>query len=318
LGHLAPVATALTQKAGIAAQLPLSIAVVRGNGAVEEWSQGRWPDGRAVAASDTFYAASLAKQITGVAVATLVAGRRLDPDASLRAHIEGLPEWMDDVSVRDVLHHIGGLPPGGVLEATLGARNWTNDYAINALRIASNPQTKPGTTFTYSNVGYICLGRLVETLTGTPFGRYVEELLTGRGLSGMRFVDNDSVRSFQQSALLEPNLPLSTGDGGLWTTAASYARWLHRANREDAEIAALVEQAGRLTDGTVVDYGWGIGLRTFRGEPLYVHAGSWRGAGAKAVRCPTLGLGAVVLAATSDLDPIASLTSDLVDWLADS
>lgn len=89
-------------------------------------------------------------------------------------------------------------------------------------------------------------------------------------------------------------LPLSVGDGGLWTTAEGFALWLDSQNRDALGTASLVEQPGVLSDGTRTDYGWGIGLRAYKGAPMFVHGGGWQGASARAIRIPHLRLSLAV------------------------
>ena len=91
------------------------------------------------------------------------------------------------------------------------------------------------------------------------------------------------------------------------TTAGGFAHWLSTQNRDPQHIADLVEAPGRLSDGIAVDYGWGLGLGRHRGERLLIHGGSWAGATAKALRCPALGLAAVVLTAGGDMDKVVNL-----------
>lgn len=70
----------LVDQSALASEVPLAIAVCNGAGQVAEVARGSWPDGRLVRPTDRFYAASLAKQVTGAAAAVLVREGRLDPD----------------------------------------------------------------------------------------------------------------------------------------------------------------------------------------------------------------------------------------------
>ena len=143
-----------------------------------------------------------------------------------------------------------------------------------------------------------------------PFATFVQgALFDPLQLSGIAFVGDAAPASEPHLTGLGDVLPLSNGDGGLWTTAAAFADWLDHQNRDTLGLAELLEQPGRLPDGSATDYGWGIGIRSFGGHPLFIHGGSWPGAQAKAVRCPGLGLSIVALT-TSNADPG-------VGWLVD-
>jgi CubicO group peptidase (beta-lactamase class C family) len=298
--------------------VPLAVAACGTGGISLSWVQGRWPDGSIVATHDRFYAASLAKQLTGAAIAILVRRGELGADRPIGTWLPDLPAWRRDVTVRMLLHHVGGLPEAGVYEAGLGTNHLTNAGALNYLRGLERLPFIPGTMLRYSNLGYICLAEIVAAASGVPFARFVDrEIVSPLGLSGMGFCIDGAALPFPQAGMLGATLPLSAGDGGLWSTAEAYVRWLDSQNRDALAIAALAEKPYRLPSGATTDYGWGIGLRQFRGSPLYIHAGSWQGASAKAVRLPEAGLAVVALAATSRFEPVAALVDRLLEALAD-
>jgi CubicO group peptidase (beta-lactamase class C family) len=273
--------------------------------------QGRWPNGSAVRSDDRFYAASLTKQLTGAAMALLVKAGHIDPDAPIPAHF--LPRWTDQPTVRQLLHHVGGLPP----ETFPKDGRWTNRSVIEAISHLPGPASSPGTTYAYSNFGYIILARLVEDAGSVAFGQFVaERLLNPLGIAAAHVHDDIDLPVSPQLPLLGPVVPLWTGDGGLWTTAAAFSAWLDTQNHDRLGIAGLVRQDASLANGQPVRYGWGIGLRAFRGRDLYIHGGSWRGARAKAVRCPALGLSVVALTADDREAPVGRLVDTLLERLA--
>ena len=309
-------AAATVAEFGFPSDLPMSLAALGPQGIVLEFVSGSWPDGRAVARDDLFYGASLAKQVTGAAIAMLVRRGQIDPDAPVGQFLVDLPAWASRVTVRQLLGHTSGLPPASEFEASPPC--WTDGYVINVLKALASASSPPGTAFAYSNAGYVCLARIVETVTGLAFGTFVEQsLLRPLQIESMRFLPEMTVAKQSHAALMGPILPLSTGDGGLWTTAAAYGRWLDHQNRDTLGIAPLVTQPGGLPDGRATDYGWGIGIRAFRNHPIFIHGGGWTGAFAKAVRCPDLGLSVVGFAADVSADRVVALVDALFAQLAD-
>jgi len=292
----------LIAAAGFDDGLPAALATVDAVGTVSVAVAGTWPNGRPVTPDDRFYGASLAKQLTGAAVALLVRDGSLDADAPIAGYLDGLPAWGGQVTARQLAHHIAGLPEAGLAEAAVGG-DWTEAAVTGYLGRLVAFSSAPGTEHRYANLGYILLARLVAKLGGMPFAQFVAERLCG-GDAGIGFVSD--VKGFPQAVGFS-SLPLTQGDGGLWTTAGSFARWLGTQNRDPLHIADLVEVPGRLNDGTLVDYGWGLGLRRYRGDRLLIHGGSWTGATAKALRCPALGIAAVVLTAGGDMDKVVRL-----------
>jgi CubicO group peptidase (beta-lactamase class C family) len=297
----------LIAAAGLDAGLPVALASVDSSGKVEQAVAGHWRDGRPVGLDDRFYGASLAKQLTGAAVALLVREGRLDPDAPVSNYLDGLPTWGGAITARQLAHHTSSLADPGFPELqSLG--DWTEAVATSCLVQLETPADLPGAAHRYSNLGYILLARLVARVSGMLFAEFIAAYIWADQDMGF----TAKVEAYPQAAYLG-RLPLTQGDGGLWTTAVAFARWLAAQNRDPLRLAAIVEAPGRLNDGTPVDYGWGLGLRHYRGERLLIHGGGWTGATAKAVRCPALGIAAVALTAGGDMQQVVALADAALD-----
>ena len=229
--------------------------------------------------------------------------------------VPALPTWLQQATLGQVVRHLAGLPPAGALEDLYPGQDWTTARAMEAFRHAPPPVFVPGSRFSYSNVGYILLAHVVESASGKTFADFVQEALFGPlDRAAMSFPPIGDRMGFAQLAGMGPNRPLSHGDGGLWTTARGFVGWLDSQNCDALGISELVEAPARLPDGTVVDYGWGIGLRTHRGKPLFAHGGSWRGACCKAVRSRAFGVSIAVFAADhAEQDNVGLLVDMILD-----
>lgn len=302
----------LAAASGIAPGAPLALAWVNDKGQMEEQAFGTWPNGQPVTPRDRFYAASLAKQVTGTAAALLVQDGQLDPDAPIARYLDDLPGWARPITARHLAHHTAGLPEAGIAEAAV-QNDWTEDAALAYLAGLAALPYAPGTAYRYANLGYILLARLVSTISGRGFPEFVSDRLDLP--DGMGFTDR--IARFSQSASLGPRLPLTTGDGGLWTTGGAFAYWLAAQNADRQRLASLVTEPAQLIDGTPVPYGWGLGLRSFRDKPLFIHGGEWPGAVAKAVRCPSLGIAVVALASGPSVEAVSALVDTVLGQLAD-
>lgn len=296
-------------RAGLAASMPVAAARLTEAG-IDALAVGNWPDGTPVTLDDRFYGASLSKQVAGAAAALLVRAGRLDPDEPIGLWLGDLPDWVGATTVRQLAHHIAGLPAAGELEARV-VGDWTEASALAALR-ETGPSATPGSRYSYSNIGYVLLAQVVAAASGAPFATFVEErLFAPPALTGMGFAAD--ITAFQQVAPMGPSLPLTHGDGGLWTTALAFAHWLQVMNTDAFGIADIVEANATPLDGNSGNYGWGIGLRQHRGHPLFIHGGEWPGAAAKAVRCPALGISIVALAAGAPFAMVDRLVASLLD-----
>jgi CubicO group peptidase (beta-lactamase class C family) len=295
----------LIAQAGFAPTTPVVIALCHRDGEVVAAAAGSWPQGRPAATSDLFYTASLAKQVTGASAALLVRSGELDPDAPVSHYLPELPAWAAAITPRHMAHHLAGLPEATVLEKQLG--RWTTDRVLAALCDMPVLPHPPGAAHVYSNVGYVLLAQIVERVSARTLANFVgERMLRPHGVSGMHYVMVLDPSPLQMQ-LLGPSPPLSVGDGGLWSTAPAFARWLHLMNRDAFGIEGIVTSAGITHGGGRVDYGWGIGLALRSGQPFYFHGGSWPGAVARAVRLPKLGVGIVAMAASDDAEHLTGL-----------
>lgn len=292
------------------ADAPLALSVRSPTGDLD-WVQGTWAAGTPVAARDRFYGASLAKQVTGAAVAVLVQRGLLDVDAPIGAIFRELPDWLGQVTPRHLLHHLGGLPE--VVRESAGEQ-WTNAKVLELLLRETGLRSPPGTVFRYSNVGYICLVGVIERVSGASLASFVRESLFDP--PGLGDLDFTTAPDFPQLTGMGEILPLTQGSGGIWTSAAAFANWLDHLNRDTLGVATLVQQPGHLADGTLNDYGWGIGLRKLGAHDLFIHAGGWPGAYSKSTRCPALGLSIVGLAATDADAGVIALVNAVTDRFA--
>jgi CubicO group peptidase (beta-lactamase class C family) len=264
-----------------------------------------------VRTADRFYAASLAKQITGAAAAVLVREGRLDADRPVAHYLPEMPGWANDITARHLAHHTAGLPAAGVVEPA--EESWTDAFAMAALHRLPQLVSAPGTAYRYSNLGYVLLAHVIARAADCPFPRFAAaRLLEPLGLEGLGFAESD-ISVFPQADLMGPSKPLTMGDGGLWSTAGAFSRWLHHQNRDTLGVAGMVTAPGKLIGGAEVDYGWGLGLRRRDGQPLFIHGGQWAGCTAMAVRCPSPGIAIAALSSGASMDDLSSLVEAVLD-----
>ena len=305
----------LLDVAGYAPETPLAVGVGLPSGGSVFAAHG-------LAEDDLAYAASLAKQVTGACAALLARDGALDVEAPIGTLLPELPVWAQAARVRHLLHHTAGLPSTDTvweLMATKGERDWTSDGVVAALSAIPDPGQTPGAAYAYSNVGYVCLARIIERLVGQSLGH----LARTRLFQPLRMHDT-ILWSGPQAApphaalrqALQPPAPLSVGDGGLWTTVRDLMRWNDALLVDTLGIATVLHTPGALDDGTPLYYAWGV--RVFRqdGERVESHGGSWEGATAKLVRLPDRNASFAVLALDDNVERMTELSSALQHALA--
>ncbi|HEY0929819.1 MAG TPA: serine hydrolase domain-containing protein [Gemmatimonas sp.] len=140
-------------------------------GIIAEYGAGRLDaDDATRPTSETIWdLASLTKVIgTTSAMLQLVGSGKVVLDSPV---VRYLPEWTgrgaDKVSVRQLLSHNSGLQAGRLFYKEAA----TADEAFQQL-FATAPDTAPGVRYTYSDIGFLLLGRLVARVSGEKLDAY--------------------------------------------------------------------------------------------------------------------------------------------------
>ncbi|HEX5050574.1 MAG TPA: glycoside hydrolase family 3 N-terminal domain-containing protein [Planctomycetota bacterium] len=172
---------------------PGAVCLVARRGAiVAEVAVGRLgyaPDEPAVTPGTLYDLASLTKVCaTTPAILRLVALGRLSLDDPVQKWVPAFQgTGKERVTVRHLLAHSGGLPAYERYYRTLHGKD-----AIVAAAAAEGLMTEPGTSVTYSDLGFVLLMAVVEAASGEPFGPFVQrEVFDAFGMRSARFVPTD-------------------------------------------------------------------------------------------------------------------------------
>lgn len=118
---------------------------------------------------------SVTKLCTAAAVLLLADDGDLELDEPAAAFLPELCS-LPEVTVRHLLSHTAGLPTGPDSDTAAGLT------AARCLASVCTPRDTlfaPGTGFSYSNAGYVAVGRLIEEVTGMTWREAVQALLLG-------------------------------------------------------------------------------------------------------------------------------------------
>jgi len=122
--------------------------------------------GIAVGVETQFRLASSNKMFTAVAILQLVQDGRLSLDDTIGKHLPDYPNKAvaSSVTVRELLSHTSGLGDffGDGFEQYSASLKTLDDYVQRFARDA--PQFTPGSQDSYSNYGFIVLGRIIEAV----------------------------------------------------------------------------------------------------------------------------------------------------------
>ncbi|RYE09031.1 MAG: class A beta-lactamase-related serine hydrolase, partial [Sphingobacteriales bacterium] len=138
-----------------------------------------------VTTDSRFRAASVSKLFTSVAVMKLIQDGKLTTnqkvfgsDGILGTSYGSQPykTFVTDITISDLLHHtIGGW--GQDNDPAFFDKNMDKDAVINWTLDNITLTSKPGTTFAYSNFGYMLLSKIISKASGKAYEIYVKDAI---------------------------------------------------------------------------------------------------------------------------------------------
>jgi CubicO group peptidase (beta-lactamase class C family) len=146
--------------------------------------------GEPVTAETLFSVGSMTKSMVATVIAQLEGAGRLILDDPVTAHVPELSGsgWAQGASLRDLLANRSGLPLRDGLEFGFADRPEDDDGALSRLTAeiaAGSPMTG---VWSYTNLGWCVLGRVIETVTGVEWEESMRRQLFDRaGMNGTAF-----------------------------------------------------------------------------------------------------------------------------------
>ncbi|WP_093336880.1 serine hydrolase [Pseudonocardia ammonioxydans] len=176
------------------------------------------------------------------------------------------------ITVRHLLAHTSGLAAADVDEFALPPAP-SSAALVAGLRDVPLARD-PGTAHEYLNANYVVAARIVETVTGRPFGEHLRAgVLLPLGMTATVATDRCDAAvpglALGHVGALGVQVPVPeipafcAGDGGVVTTAADLTRWLRFQTGDGAPLltAASLREAHTAAPGTDGRYGLGWSVR---------------------------------------------------------
>ncbi len=153
-------------------------------------------EGMPITADSRFPVWSITKTFTAVAVLRLVALRKIGLDARVSEWFPTIPH-ADAITIRHCLQHTSGWPDYGPLPdyhaaVRRGERPWTFAEFLQKSQVETL-LFEPGAGWSYSNIGYMILRRLMEIMCGVGFAEVIErEVCHPLGLTNTSVISSQS------------------------------------------------------------------------------------------------------------------------------
>ncbi|HWX64863.1 MAG TPA: serine hydrolase domain-containing protein [Rhodanobacter sp.] len=270
-----------------------------------------------------FEIGSITKQFTAAAILQLQEAGKLSIDAPLAAYLPDAPH-AKEVTLKQLLSHTSGLQdylngpePESEIDR-LASRPMS--YKDLVARVQNLPLAfAPGSRWSYSNTGYLLLGRVIEVVSGENYRDYLQRHILGP--VGMRhtFTYADAVQptgialgyrhvegKLERSPDFHPDW--SGAAGFLISTLSDLQRW-DRA-LESGQVVSVADYNAMkseivTTDGEKVGYGLGLFLSKVFDQPRIGHTGGAQGFTTADEYFPLQGTRIIVLTNSGDKNPEA-------------
>jgi CubicO group peptidase (beta-lactamase class C family) len=238
-----------------------------------------------------FQSGSVGKQFTATAVMMLVEEDKMGLEDPLTKYFPDAPATWKQVTVRELLSH------------TAGFTDYPKDFDMRKdyteaelLKIVEGIPLAypPGTSWDYSNLGYLTLGIVIHKVTGEFYGDFLQErIFRPLGMSTTRIISEADIvpnraagyrlvnGELKNQEWVSPTLN-TTADGSLYFSILDLAKWDAALYTEKLLKRSSLEQMWtvvKLSNGQPNSghYGFGWSIETKHGHHVVEHQGAWQG-----------------------------------------
>ena len=262
-------------------------------------------DGTSIGPETVFEIGSVSKQFIGAGLAILADRGRLSTDDPISKWLPELPPLYRDVTISMLAHHTSGIRSWNNLAELSGvgedSTGYDNKWVLRAVSLQRRLNNTPGTEYLYSNSNFVLAAIIIERASGQRLNQFFHDALFARlGMTRTRWrTDFREVVPGRAQAYAPDarggwrlDIPFNdvAGAGGLLSTVGDLQRWnamLAKPTTGDRSWVAMLERAGRLSDGTTLRYGMGLQIDPVSDIAAFSHAGSTASYRAWLGRVPT-------------------------------
>lgn len=282
----------------------------------------------------TYHGFSVTKTFTALAVLQLAQQNLINIHDPIKIYLPDFP-YSSAITIKQILTHSAGIPNPIPLNWIHLASEHTsfNSNSFFAKMLAKHHQTisPPNEKYTYSNLGYVILGQLIEKITGLPYEQFItDNILKTIGLDsndlGFLIPNSDrhakgyhkylSISNVILGFLINKNKFMDKKEGewkpfkdfyingssygGLIGTAAAFVRYIQELLKpactlinDEYKKLLFTENHTNAGDATGMCLSWFSG--ELNGQKYFTHAGGGGGYYCEIRIYPELSLGSVIM-----------------------
>jgi D-alanyl-D-alanine carboxypeptidase len=276
--------------------------------------------------STRFAIGSITKQFTSACILLLAEDGKLAVTDKVAKYYPALTR-ANDITLLDLMNHVSGYPDYYPLDfvdrrmqKTIPVDELIRQYGTSKLDF------EPGSRYSYSNTGFVILGRVVEKVSGEPYAQFLERrILKPLGLEHTAYEPRVPSAGFAQGyvtfALSPPEVPAPEGPGwvaaagALYSTPTDLAKWdlaLVTGKVLKPESFTLMTTPRKLNDGKMSNYGCGLAISTRNDLKVLGHNGAVAGFYALNTMVPSSRSAAVLLSNLDDYDTVNAIYARMI------
>lgn len=268
-----------------------------------------------------FQIGSVTKQFTAAAILQLREHNKLSLQNTLGDFIPDIPTEYSMLTIESVLSHTSGLPN---YNTDVRVRHhWGKFKPINEVieRVSQTPLlAEPGSAYSYSNTGYLLLGKVIEVASGLTYSEYLQQhifsplgmvnsFVITEGETTEKIVKGYTAAGINPSENRNPEVVDRSwiyAAGAVASTLKDMSRWhqgLISGKVISAENYQLMTTKTRLNNGETVNYGFGFDVYPISNQPSYSHQGQVPGFMAWSIYFPQSDLFATAFSNNDSVHP---------------
>jgi CubicO group peptidase (beta-lactamase class C family) len=285
----------------------------------------------ALATSTRMRIASGSKHFTALAYLLLCERGEAALDDPIGQYLPELHPVTHAVTPRQLMGHLGGLYDVHDICWQFSGRGSqvSSEQLLGLHRDCNGMNAAPGSTWLYSNGGYLMLTAAIERIAGCSLEEFLRERIfepVGMHDTLLCRFDNDFVpnRASLHRAKSDPTHDSTivkiarpeagfekaqattawAGEGGIVSTVDDLLRWLAHMDAPvvgSAETWETIKKSQVLTNGTSTGYGLGLMRGRYRGLEILHHAGGVTGGNSYLLKVPAAGLDVAILLNRDDV-----------------
>jgi len=252
-----------------------------------------------------FRLGSITKQFTAASILLLEERGKLSVNDPVKKYIPDAPAAWDQITIFNLLTHTSGIPSFTSFPDYASLEPFPTTPKALVARFKDKPlDFQPGEKWSYSNSGYVLLGYLIETVSGDPYAKFVQDnIFTPLGMKDSGYDSNSAIvprramgyspgpDGFVNAGYIDMTIPFSAG--GLYSTTEDLLRW--QQGLFGGKLLSPVSLK-KMTTPFKSEYAFGLGVHTRNGRTVIDHNGGIEGFNTSLAYYPDDKLTVVVLA----------------------